>query len=166
MCVFQVMFLGEMEELLDVIDPAEFRKIVEPLFRQIAKCVSSSHFQVWNCNIGRLPVCVVVLRVNQWMFGFVALGLVSSVPLSWRWLGRMSPKWPILRWMWRKTLTYLLTHCTLPLPAHHPGPEKSWNWALVLKKCWYLITVVLKNQLGQHVSCASVVRSLWSEFCY
>ena len=40
------MFLGEMEELLDVIDPAEFRKIVEPLFRQIAKCVSSSHFQV------------------------------------------------------------------------------------------------------------------------
>ena len=46
LCVFQVMFLGEMEELLDVIDPAEFRKIVEPLFRQIAKCVSSSHFQV------------------------------------------------------------------------------------------------------------------------
>ena len=45
--VCQVMFLGEMEELLDVIDPAEFRKIVEPLFRQIAKCVSSSHFQVW-----------------------------------------------------------------------------------------------------------------------
>jgi len=41
------MFLGEMEELLDVIDPAEFRKIVEPLFRQIAKCVSSSHFQVY-----------------------------------------------------------------------------------------------------------------------
>jgi len=41
------MFLGEMEELLDVIDPAEFRKIVEPLFRQIAKCVSSSHFQVF-----------------------------------------------------------------------------------------------------------------------
>lgn len=42
----EVMFLGEMEELLDVIDPAEFRKVVEPLFRQIAKCVSSSHFQV------------------------------------------------------------------------------------------------------------------------
>jgi len=45
------MFLGEMEELLDVIDPAEFRKIVEPLFRQIAKCVSSSHFQVLNIRI-------------------------------------------------------------------------------------------------------------------
>lgn len=42
----EVMFLGEMEELMDVIDPNEFRKIVDPLFRQIAKCVSSSHFQV------------------------------------------------------------------------------------------------------------------------
>jgi len=49
------MFLGEMEELLDVIDPAEFRKIVDPLFRQISKCVSSSHFQVQallHCRVG------------------------------------------------------------------------------------------------------------------
>lgn len=43
---FQVMFLGEIEEILDVIEPAQFVKIQEPLFRQIAKCVSSPHFQV------------------------------------------------------------------------------------------------------------------------
>lgn len=42
----QVMFLGEMEEILDVIEPTQFLKIQEPLFRQIAKCVSSPHFQV------------------------------------------------------------------------------------------------------------------------
>ena len=42
----QVMFLGEIEEILDVIEPAQFVKIQEPLFRQIAKCVSSPHFQV------------------------------------------------------------------------------------------------------------------------
>ncbi|CAH2094613.1 unnamed protein product [Euphydryas editha] len=40
------MFLGEIEEILDVIEPAQFAKIQEPLFRQIAKCVSSPHFQV------------------------------------------------------------------------------------------------------------------------
>ena len=40
------MFLGEIEEILDVIEPAQFVKIQEPLFRQIAKCVSSPHFQV------------------------------------------------------------------------------------------------------------------------
>ncbi|KAJ6638715.1 Serine/threonine-protein phosphatase 2A 56 kDa regulatory subunit alpha isoform [Pseudolycoriella hygida] len=42
----EVMFLGEIEEILDVIDPPQFDKIQEPLFRQIAKCVSSPHFQV------------------------------------------------------------------------------------------------------------------------
>uniref|UniRef100_A0A8C5PD48 Serine/threonine protein phosphatase 2A regulatory subunit n=1 Tax=Leptobrachium leishanense TaxID=445787 RepID=A0A8C5PD48_9ANUR len=42
----EVMFLGEIEEILDVIEPTQFKKIQEPLFKQISKCVSSSHFQV------------------------------------------------------------------------------------------------------------------------
>lgn len=45
-CYLQVMFLGELEEILDVIEPSQFIKIQEPLFKQIAKCVSSPHFQV------------------------------------------------------------------------------------------------------------------------
>uniref|UniRef100_A0A8J8YFC3 Serine/threonine-protein phosphatase 2A 56 kDa regulatory subunit n=1 Tax=Callithrix jacchus TaxID=9483 RepID=A0A8J8YFC3_CALJA len=42
----EVMFLNELEEILDVIEPSEFVKIMEPLFRQLAKCVSSPHFQM------------------------------------------------------------------------------------------------------------------------
>ncbi|KAJ7351733.1 Serine/threonine-protein phosphatase 2A 56 kDa regulatory subunit delta isoform [Desmophyllum pertusum] len=42
----EVMFLNELEEILDVIEPSEFSKILEPLFRQLAKCISSPHFQV------------------------------------------------------------------------------------------------------------------------
>ncbi|XP_016102442.1 serine/threonine-protein phosphatase 2A 56 kDa regulatory subunit alpha isoform [Sinocyclocheilus grahami] len=42
----EVMFLGEIEEILDVIEPTQFKKIQEPLFKQISKCVSSPHFQV------------------------------------------------------------------------------------------------------------------------
>ncbi|TGZ70978.1 hypothetical protein CRM22_002881 [Opisthorchis felineus] len=42
----EVMFLNELEEILDVVDPAEFRKVIKPLFTQLAKCVSSPHFQV------------------------------------------------------------------------------------------------------------------------
>lgn len=48
----EVMFLNELEEILDVIEPSEFVKVMEPLFRQLAKCVSSPHFQVcsnWMC---------------------------------------------------------------------------------------------------------------------
>jgi serine/threonine-protein phosphatase 2A regulatory subunit B' len=42
----EVMFLNELEEILDVIEPAEFRKVMKPLFLQLARCVSSPHFQV------------------------------------------------------------------------------------------------------------------------
>ncbi|XP_026274371.1 serine/threonine-protein phosphatase 2A 56 kDa regulatory subunit epsilon isoform [Frankliniella occidentalis] len=42
----EVMFLGEIEEILDVIEPTQFVKIQEPLFRQISRCVASHHFQV------------------------------------------------------------------------------------------------------------------------
>ncbi|XP_033734997.1 serine/threonine-protein phosphatase 2A 56 kDa regulatory subunit delta isoform-like isoform X25 [Pecten maximus] len=42
----EVMFLNELEEILDVIEPAEFTKVMNPLFKQLAKCVSSPHFQV------------------------------------------------------------------------------------------------------------------------
>ena len=44
--LFQVMFLGEIEEILDAIEPPQFQKIMEQLFKQIARCVSSPHFQV------------------------------------------------------------------------------------------------------------------------
>ena len=46
MTKLQVMFLGEIEEILDVIDPTQFQKVMEPLFKNIARCVSSPHFQV------------------------------------------------------------------------------------------------------------------------
>ena len=42
-----MVILGEIEEILDVIEPTQFKKIEEPLFKQISKCVSSSQFQVW-----------------------------------------------------------------------------------------------------------------------
>lgn len=42
----EVMFLNELEEILDVIEPTEFTKVMLPLFRRISLCVSSPHFQV------------------------------------------------------------------------------------------------------------------------
>ena len=42
----EVMFLNELEEILDVIEPAEFTKVMNALFKQLSKCVSSPHFQV------------------------------------------------------------------------------------------------------------------------
>jgi len=42
----EVLLLNEVEEILDVIEPEEFTKIMHPLFVKLAACVSSPHFQV------------------------------------------------------------------------------------------------------------------------
>jgi serine/threonine-protein phosphatase 2A regulatory subunit B' len=42
----EVMFLNEVEEILDVIEPSEFVKIQVPLFQQLQRCINSQHFQV------------------------------------------------------------------------------------------------------------------------
>ncbi|GKV14679.1 hypothetical protein SLEP1_g25511 [Rubroshorea leprosula] len=42
----EVMFLSELEEILEATQPPEFQRCMIPLFRQIARCLSSSHFQV------------------------------------------------------------------------------------------------------------------------
>ncbi|KAG8529875.1 uncharacterized protein KY384_005356 [Bacidia gigantensis] len=58
----EVMFLNEVEDIFEVMDPSEFAKVQEPLFQQLAKSVASPHFQVaeralyfWNneyfCNL-------------------------------------------------------------------------------------------------------------------
>ena len=42
----EVMFLNEIEEVLDVTDSVEFPKVMVPIFRKISGCISRSHFQV------------------------------------------------------------------------------------------------------------------------
>lgn len=42
----EVLFLIEIEDIFEVIEPSEFVKIQVPLFIQLAKCISSPHFQV------------------------------------------------------------------------------------------------------------------------
>ncbi|CAN6239913.1 unnamed protein product [Urochloa humidicola] len=42
----EVMFLGELEEVLEATQLAEFQRCMVPLFRQIARSMNSSHFQV------------------------------------------------------------------------------------------------------------------------
>lgn len=45
-CQKEVLFLGELEEVLESTQAAEFQRCMVPLFRQIGRCLNSSHFQV------------------------------------------------------------------------------------------------------------------------
>lgn len=42
----EVMFLGEIEEIMEAISMAEFQKVMVPLFWRIGCCINSLHFQV------------------------------------------------------------------------------------------------------------------------
>lgn len=42
----EVMYLNEIEDIFEVMEPNEFLKIQIPLFAQLSKCISSPHFQV------------------------------------------------------------------------------------------------------------------------
>ncbi|EDW38435.1 GL12593 [Drosophila persimilis] len=90
----EVMFLNEVEELLDVIEPAEFQKVMVPLFRQIAKCVSSPHFQVaeralyyWN---------------NEYIMSLIADNSAVILPIMFPALNRNS------KTHWNKTIHGLI----------------------------------------------------------
>ncbi|KAM3852238.1 serine/threonine-protein phosphatase 2A 56 kDa regulatory subunit alpha isoform [Vipera latastei] len=78
----EVMFLGEIEEILDVIELTQFKKIQEPLFKQIAKCVSSSHFQIaeralyfWN---------------NEYILGLIEDNIDTILPIMFGSLYKIS----------------------------------------------------------------------------
>ncbi|KAI4300339.1 hypothetical protein L6164_033728 [Bauhinia variegata] len=45
-CQKEVLFIGELEEILEATQPSEFQRCMVPLFRQIARCLNSYHFQV------------------------------------------------------------------------------------------------------------------------
>ncbi|KAL7109318.1 hypothetical protein ACP275_06G168900 [Erythranthe tilingii] len=45
-CGKEVLFLGELEEILEVTQSAEFQRCMVPLFRQIGRSLNSPHFQV------------------------------------------------------------------------------------------------------------------------
>jgi len=81
----EVMFLNELEEILDVLEPAEFQKVMIPVFRQLAKCVSSQHFQVaeralyyWN---------------NDWIINLISENAQTLIPLVFPALYQSKEHW-------------------------------------------------------------------------
>ncbi|CAK9293709.1 unnamed protein product [Gordionus sp. m RMFG-2023] len=89
-----VMFLNELEEILDVVEPVEFTKIQAPLFSQLAKCVSSPHFQVaeralyfWN---------------NEYIMSLVSDNVTGILPLMFPSLYKNS------KTHWNKTINGLI----------------------------------------------------------
>jgi len=82
----EVMFLNELEEVLELTRPEEFELIIDPLFRYLARCINSSHFQVaeralffWNNEY----IVHLILHFRELVLPLVFESLQSNVQHHW-----------------------------------------------------------------------------------
>lgn len=61
----QVLFLNELEETLELTQPAEFHTMQQPLFRRIAMCITCPHFQVAERTLFLWNNDYIVKLINQ-----------------------------------------------------------------------------------------------------
>eukprot|EP00812_Abedinium_dasypus_P008703 NODE_2444_length_933_cov_451.340547.p1 GENE.NODE_2444_length_933_cov_451.340547~~NODE_2444_length_933_cov_451.340547.p1 ORF type:complete len:247 (+),score=50.19 NODE_2444_length_933_cov_451.340547:3-743(+) len=61
----QVLFLNELEEILELTQPSEFHKMQELLFRRIALCITCPHFQVAERTLFLWNNDYIVKLINQ-----------------------------------------------------------------------------------------------------
>ncbi|KAF0916121.1 hypothetical protein E2562_000727 [Oryza meyeriana var. granulata] len=86
----EMMFLGELEEVLELTDMAEFQKCMVPLFRRIANCLNSSHFQVAERAL--------FLWNNEHLFDMITQNHQVILPIIYPALERNT------RWHWNQSV--------------------------------------------------------------
>jgi len=86
----EMMFLGELEEVLELTDMAEFQKCMVPLFRRIASCLNSSHFQVAERAL--------FLWNNEHLFDMISQNRQVILPIIYPALERNT------RWHWNQSV--------------------------------------------------------------
>jgi len=69
----EVLFLNEAEEILEMIQATEFQQVLNPLFKQIAKCIGSPHFQVAERAL--------FLWNNEYIVSLIAQNRTEVLPL-------------------------------------------------------------------------------------
>ncbi|KAL6627322.1 hypothetical protein ACP70R_031048 [Stipagrostis hirtigluma subsp. patula] len=88
----EMMFLGELEEVLELTDMAEFQKCMVPLFRRIASCLNSSHFQE------AVAERALFLWNNEHLFDMISQNRRVILPIIYPALERNT------RWHWNQSV--------------------------------------------------------------
>ncbi|CAO3689982.1 unnamed protein product [Rhizopus stolonifer] len=136
----EVMFLNELEEIVEVADSNEFRNIMGSLFTKLGQCVSNTHFQVaeralffWN---------------NEYVMSMMAENIEEIMPIIFPTLYRTS------KTHWNKTILSLVynalrqcmemnpnlfEHCVCQYKQHKQlerkrQREREENWKILQRK--------------------------------
>ncbi|XP_006654101.1 serine/threonine protein phosphatase 2A 57 kDa regulatory subunit B' kappa isoform-like [Oryza brachyantha] len=86
----EMMFLGELEEVMELTEMPEFQKCMVPLFRRIAHCLNSSHFQVAERAL--------FLWNNEHLFDLICQNRQIIMPIIYPALERNA------RWHWNQSV--------------------------------------------------------------
>lgn len=85
-CKKEVLFIGELEEVLEGTQAAEFQRCMVPLFRQIARCLNSWHFEVaertlflWNNE----HIVSLIAQNRQVIFPIIYEALEKNIQSHW-----------------------------------------------------------------------------------
>lgn len=123
----EVMFLNETEEILDIIDPLEFKKIMCPLFKQLSKCFASQHFQVAERSLYYWNNDFIVSLVNE--------NVATILPIVFPWLFRNS------KTHWNKTIHSLIYNALKILMEMNP---------LLFEECTNRFKIQKQNEKQLH----------------
>lgn len=105
--------MNEVEDIFEVMDPAEFAKVQEPLFHQLAKSVASPHFQVaeralyfWN---------------NEYFCNLVSDNVEIILPIMF------APLYENSKGHWNRFVWLRLTSDAVSLTNLSPGRSMAWS---------------------------------------
>ncbi|KAF5959371.1 hypothetical protein HYC85_000580 [Camellia sinensis] len=111
-CGKEVLFLGELEEVLEATQPPEFQRCMVPLFRQIGRCLNSSHFQVAERAL--------FLWNNEHVVSLIAQNRQVILPLIYEALEKN------MRGHWNQAVHGLTANnATSNMPSEKPVPWES-----------------------------------------
>ncbi|KAF8399856.1 hypothetical protein HHK36_015727 [Tetracentron sinense] len=154
----EVMFLGELEEVLEATQPSEFQRCMVPLFRRMARCLSSSHFQCAS-DLKHASTAKLMMNLKTCILFCPSLfGCLEDMEMEEHDLlddTRLSER---LRFFQRNVAAGSLEACT------GAGQWKDWKICYFLGSCDFMTLNLKRTQVGVGTSLLRLL-SLASLFC-
>ncbi|XP_041012975.1 serine/threonine protein phosphatase 2A 57 kDa regulatory subunit B' beta isoform-like [Juglans microcarpa x Juglans regia] len=153
-CQKEVFLIGELEELVENLDPGQYRKLALPMCTQITKCLNSWNSQVaeralylWN---NELFVTMASLAIEE-IFPVVVEGMEKN--LKWHWSKSVRQLTQNVKTMLEEMDSILYSECLQAIDlresrAHQEETKRKEKWERIEM-------AAARNQFNHHVACVS-----------
>ncbi|GFS34669.1 serine/threonine protein phosphatase 2A 55 kDa regulatory subunit B prime delta [Actinidia rufa] len=154
-CQKEVLLVGELEELVENIDPEQYKKLALPLCTQITKCLNS-----WNSQVAERALYVwnneqfvkMALQATEDVFPVIVEGMEKN--LKWHWSKSIKQLTENVKAMLEEMEPGLYTQCLMRLEFHESAALQEEKKR---EEKWERIELAAaKNQFLQQPNCIYV----------